>query len=137
MAVDLLTAPALAGLLTRLLGDVAGEAGKQTWAALARLVRRVFHRDAQPVTALEAVEERPEDGARTRTLAEVLVGEAERNPRFARQLREWCAEAEHAVSVSGAHNVANVISGQAQVHGPVVQARDVSGPITFGQPGPQ
>jgi hypothetical protein len=99
---------------------VGGEAGQAAWAGLSSLVRRAFGRepDRPPVS----------DEASAGALAAELLERARRDPEFAAELRAWFAEAETA----GGGNVENVIQGDAQVRGPVVQARDIHGSISFG-----
>lgn len=114
-----LTASALAAVLTQVADTVGGEAGQAAWASLRSLVRRAFGREPERL---------PADGEAAGALASELVERARRDPEFAAELRAWFADAERV----GGGNVENVIQGDAHVQGPVVQARDVHGGISFG-----
>jgi hypothetical protein len=115
-----LTASVLTAVLMRVAEGVGGEAGQAAWAGLSSLARRALGREpARPPAT---------DEAGARELAAELLERARRDPEFATELRAWFAEAERV----GGGNVENVISGDAQVQGPVVQARDIHGSISFG-----
>lgn len=62
-------------------------------------------------------------------LARLLVGRAEVDPPFAAALGDWFTGADRLVREHDTGNV-NIVSGT--VHGPIVQARDITGPISFG-----
>jgi hypothetical protein len=121
-------------LLTALASGTAGAAGQQLWASLGALLRR-RPPDAAPTgeEELSALGEHTDDTARARELANVLVLRAEQDPAFARALEEWRGRAEQwhrATADSGEHR--NEISG-GEFNGPVIIARDINGPMTFGQ----
>jgi hypothetical protein len=115
-----------------------GEAGKQVWDALVRLVGRAWRPEAQaavePGAALAELQGHPGEPARAEAAGRALQQLAADDPEFAAALREWRTGTDRLIREADAGNV-NVIRGD--VHGGVVQARDVHGPISFGsgQPG--
>jgi hypothetical protein len=132
--VDPVVASQLAGVLTRLAGGALEEAGKQAWDALVRLVGRARRPEAQAPAvesgaALTELQGHPGDPARAEAARRALEELAVVDPEFAAALREWWAGTDRLVHEAEAGNV-NVIRGN--VHGHVVQARDVQGPISFG-----
>lgn len=130
---DVTTAAQLLPVLSHLLDDVLEGAGGAAWESLVRLVggRRRGH--PQLTSAMEAVIERPGDGASVNVLASNLEVLARTDPEFAAQLREWYLSAAKGVPTTAN---ANIISGT--VHGPAIQAQEIHGGITFGAspPGP-
>jgi hypothetical protein len=133
--VEPITAAVLATAVVPLVTGVAGEAGKQAWTSLANLVRRTFKGDSAPVRAIAELEAAPTDQARIDAAAAALAQEAGHDAGFAVQLASWLDTARE-VSFAD-HRVTNIVAGEAHVQGPVVQARDISGPITFGDSGSQ
>jgi hypothetical protein len=132
--VDPVVASQLAGVLTRLAGGALEEAGKQAWDALVRLVGRSRKPGtdasvAEPGAALTELQAHPGDSARAEAAGRALERLAAAEPEFAAALREWRAGTDRLISEADTGNV-NVIRGN--VHGDVVQARDVQGPISFG-----
>lgn len=126
----LITVPMLTSALAKVLDTAAGEAGTAAWAALAAIIGRHRKRVA-PDADLPVVAPGSPDEAEA--LAAALAGSATFDPALAAELRDWQAAVELNVSIrvqTGAGQVGNAISGT--VHGSVVQARDVTGPITFG-----
>ncbi|MBT2675276.1 hypothetical protein J7E95_31640 [Streptomyces sp. ISL-14] len=120
-------------LLMALAGGTAGAAGQQIWASLRELVRRRPSGQASSgegeLTALDAA---ADDGERARELAEVLARRAGQDPAFAQALETWRHRAEAwDDGLTGTGDVHNEISG-GTFQGPVVQARDINGPLTFG-----
>ncbi|MFC0526643.1 hypothetical protein [Phytohabitans kaempferiae] len=95
------------------------------------LVER-FRRDPSDREALEAARDNPEDRAAIQRLAELLDRRMREDPVFAQRLRALWFDVTAAEGGSR-DDVSNTVSGQ--VHGSVVQARDVSGGITFHDPG--
>ena len=94
------------------------EAGKQLWQGLVALVRRA----GRPPEA----EVKP---SHAEALAATLLETAGHDPQFAADLRSWI---EQVVLFGGAsEDTSNTIAGSARVAGNVVQARDISGPVTF------
>lgn len=130
---DPLTAPALAAVLAKIFDGAVNEVGRQTWTTLTGLVRRTFgDRDrSRPMRAVAELERQPADPARVEELAGALAAAAELDPDFAADLRQWLT-----VAGQPAGDVTNVVGGSAKIRGPVVQARDIHGSITFGDPGP-
>ena len=112
---------ALTALIVR---AAAGEAGKTSWAALQALVRRVFKRSDAAQRALEQAA--TGDHRAATQAAEHLVEQARLEPAAAEALRAWMTQA-----LAQAGEVTNTVSGEAQIQGNVVQARDIHGPITF------
>ncbi|WP_157435920.1 hypothetical protein [Actinospica robiniae] len=114
--------PALATLVLGSVNTAANaasqEAGKRVWQGLVALVRRARR---HPTAVVEG--ERPED------LAATLIEKADEDPRFAADLRFWIEQVA-GLDVNG--DMTNSIGGDARVTGNIVQARDVSGSITFG-----
>jgi hypothetical protein len=125
---DAVTTAQLMPVLTSLLNGVMGGVGGQLWESLTHLVRR--RRDEQPrlTAAMEAVASRPADQAAVAALAAALEEAARADPGFAGQLRDWYAPAARAVS----RTVVNSNSGT--VTGPLIQAGEIHGGITFGAP---
>lgn len=126
-------------LLLALAGGTAGAAGQQLWATLRDLVGR-RPADGDPVDGdpvgvdeLAALDERPDDARRAQALAEVIALRAQQDPAFAQALQSWRGEAETLPGVrTGEGDVHNEVSG-GMVQGPVVQARDINGPLNFGR----
>lgn len=127
---DPLTVSAVAGVLNKVLGSAAAEAGKSAWAGLVKLVRSAFPGHAAVVAAAEQLTPgaAPNPDAVIDLSAE-LVGLAKSDAGFDGALREWLGRA-GSLSVEGGVTT-NVISDGATVHGNVVQGRDV-GSISFG-----
>lgn len=94
------------------------EAGKHVWQVLGALVRRARR---QPDAVVE-----PGDAP---AVAATLVAAAEGDPGFAAELRSWLELVERLADRIGA--VTNTIGDGARITGNVVQARDITGPITF------
>ncbi|WP_105973053.1 hypothetical protein [Streptomyces geranii] len=120
-------------LLMALAGGTAGAAGQQIWASLRDLVRRRSPvgepRGEGELTSLGEAADSP---TRARELAEVLALRARQDPAFAQALDTWRREAEALDGTrTGSGDVRNEISG-GTVQGPVVQARDINGPLHFG-----
>jgi len=118
---DPISVDALAALI---LQAAAGESGKSAWNGLLSLARRAFKRSHAAQGALEQAA--TGDQAAAAQAAEHLLAQSRLDPAVAAALRAWMTEA-------GAHagDVTNTISGQARIHGNVVQARDIEGSITF------
>lgn len=101
-------------------GGAATAAGQSAWTSLTALVRRTLGREPVPS---------PEDEEGVRALAARLAEDAAADAEFARRLCEW-AEA-HRDVLPADSSVRNVIGDDAHVTGPVVQARDIHGGVTF------
>ena len=118
---DPLSVDALTALVVR---AAAGEAGKGAWSGLLALARRAFKRSHPAQNALEQAA--TGDHAAAARTAEHLVAQAQLDPAIAEALRAWMAE-----TIEQSGQVTNTVSGEARIRGNVVQARDISGPITF------
>jgi hypothetical protein len=99
------------------------EGGRNAAATLTRLVRERLRRDNRE-GVLDAAVARPDDEVRRARLAGVLAELAACDPSFGERLRECWAAAS-----TGPGAVVNRFSGSAA--GPVVQARDIRGDISF------
>ena len=122
-------------LLMALAGGTASAAGQQIWTSLRDLVRR-RPPSGEPLGegALTALAQASDDTARARELADVLALRARQDPAFGPALQSVRREAEAiepARSRSG--DVHNEISGTATIHGTVVQAGDINGPLNLGR----
>lgn len=124
-------------LLMALAGGTAGAAGQQIWASLRDLVRRRPSagepRGEGELTSLADAADSP---TRARELADVLALRARQDPAFAQALDTWRREAEALDGTAigtqtGAGDVRNEVSG-GTFQEPVVQARDINGPLRFG-----
>ncbi|WP_461032582.1 hypothetical protein [Streptomyces mayteni] len=141
--------PISAAALAALAGGIGGEAGRQAWASLGALVRRPFRRgtarasgtdgtdgaaDEPSVSSGEAelarLRQEPSDPDRASALSAALAVRAALDEGFRAELAEWWRQA-GAVGTGGGE-VTNVITGGTQ-HGPVIQARDISG-LSIGGP---
>jgi hypothetical protein len=116
--------PALAAVISAVVGGAAGEAGRSAWASLTALVRRRF--GAETPAAIEA----PEAGD-SPEIAGILISRAQADPEFGEALAAWMAETARIVQ-RHRHDVTNTIRGNARISGTVVQAGDVSGSINLG-----
>ncbi len=125
--VDPISVPALVSLLSQIFNGSTQKIGEQLWDSLTVVVRRVFGRRSRSVEAVKRLDERPGDPDSINALARALVADASRDPQAAVQLRHWLAAAERAFAHD--ENVVNTITGD--VHGNVLQARDIHGDITF------
>lgn len=130
---DPLTTSVVTALVTGATAAVSDGARTLT-TKLATLVRdRLRRRSPEDQDALDAAVQHPDDPVARRRLVEVLGEHMRDDPAFAQQLRAlWSditADERHGAEIT------NVVSGQ--VHGSVVQARDVQGGITLhGLPRP-
>ncbi|WP_190198209.1 hypothetical protein [Streptomyces djakartensis] len=120
-------------LLMALASGTVGAAGQQIWTSLRGLVARTpSGEEPSAENELSALDEAADDEERARELAEVLVRRAEQDPAFAQALETWRRRAEVWDDArTGAGDAHNEISG-GTFHGPVVQARDITGPMHFG-----
>jgi hypothetical protein len=136
--VDAVVAAQLAGILSRLADGALGEAGRQLWDGLARLVSRARKPETQvaevlPRKALAELEAHPDDAESAAAAVHALKRLAVADPDFAALLRQWWTDAERLMSDADVRGE-NVIHGD--VSGPVVQARDIHGAISFGEQRP-
>jgi hypothetical protein len=73
------------------------------------------------------------DSSDAESLRDLVLAWAGEDPELLRELVRW--ESEHrGVLESRDDSVTNTISGNATIHGSVIQARDVSGTFNFGGP---
>ncbi|MGC4808787.1 hypothetical protein [Micromonospora sp. DT233] len=104
------------------------QGGRQAVSALVDFLRDRFRREPGARDVIEGIVHHPSQDA-ARRLAEVLDHEALRDPAFGAEFRaRW--ERTDAVVTADTGGVANSISGD--VSGPVVQAREIHGGISFG-----
>lgn len=104
------------------------QGGRLAVVALFDFLRDRFRRDPEAREVIEGVLHQPSEDA-ARALADLLDREARHDPAFDAEFRiRW--ERTDAAVAAGPDSVANSISGN--VSGPVVQARDVHGGISFG-----
>ncbi|WP_326555110.1 hypothetical protein [Micromonospora sp. NBC_01813] len=104
------------------------QSGQRAMSALIDFLQDRFRHEPENREIIERVLQQPaQDNAGF--LAELLEGEALRDPAFAAEFRARWEQTALAVTAE-AGGVANSISGD--VSGPVVQARDVHGGISFG-----
>ncbi len=118
---DAISVDALTAMIVQ---AAAGEAGKNTWAALLALGRRAFKRSHAAQRALERATTGDHQAATQ--AAEHLVSQSRLDPAVDEALRAWMIDA-----LGQAAAATNIVSGEARIHGNVVQARDIQGPITF------
>lgn len=125
--------PVSVGLLAALAGGAGGEVGRQVWAGLSALVRRLFRRDQDAAQSpavssgeveLAALGQAPADPARAQALSTALAVRAAVDADFHTCLQQWHEQAK--LVHTGDGEVHNTISGGTQ-HGPVLQGRDFSG----------
>ena len=127
----ILTAVALT-LATKTAEEVA-EGGRAVFAALGQLIRRRFEGHSSGTVALVEAEAHPTDSERIQALRNELALATAGDSEFEAQLRSlWQALSPYLAA--GADGVVNNVSGS--VNGNVVQARDVHGGISFGNPAP-
>ncbi|WP_199516390.1 hypothetical protein [Nucisporomicrobium flavum] len=122
--------PALLAAITSAVTATAAAAGTDAWKAFRTLVDRatVGRQDRPQILAQCETEIVGEEA--TRVISAVLAGQAESDPVFDADVRTWLK------SASSTSDVHNVVSGSAQVSGPVLQGRDFSGTFHFG-PAPE
>jgi hypothetical protein len=122
---DVISAEALAAAVGAAANSAASEAGRQAWESLLTLWRRF-----RGTQAVELVED-PGDPEQVQALTGRVIEEHRRNSAFASELTQWAQRFSLTVENdrSSSHNT---VSGNAQVNGTVIQARDISGPINFG-----
>ncbi|MCX4474014.1 hypothetical protein OOK41_27530 [Micromonospora sp. NBC_01655] len=104
------------------------QGGRLAVTALIDFLRDRFRREPEAREVIEGLLHQPSPDA-ARPLAELLDREAQRDPAFGAEFQARWKRTDAAVA-AGPGGVANSISGD--VSGPVVQARDVHGGISFG-----
>lgn len=115
----------LAAIISALIGGAAGEAGKSAWTSLTTLARHRFGPDSTEVAVLERT-----TADDSEEIAGILVDRAEADPGFKESLASWTSETSRIIQQS--HEVSNTISGEAQIHGHVIQAGNIFGSINLG-----
>lgn len=123
---DVDTALALANAAA---GGAAGAAGQSAWQSLVSLVRRDRGRDAADVPDDGSGPGPERGGEQARLLYGRIVERARADEEFAGLLCRWAEQ--HGGALRGADHsrVNNSVPGDARVHGPVIQARDIQGGI--------
>lgn len=136
--------PVSVALLLALAGGVGGEAGKQAWSELVRLVRRTFHRDFPGDRKTHGVNspEAPPDAARlAEKLSELLAARAETDPDFQKGLQAWMERAEtrrveQHINASGQNATAmGVIGGNIYYHEPTERLSELLSDALGQEPG--
>ena len=127
----------IGAVVLAIVSGAAGEAGGRLWDGLVSLVRRPFRNSAgSPATLvvrpsgqaeMAALERAPSDERRAVALGQALLGRAEVDVAFQRELESWWAQASQVQTGQG--NVINTISG-GTLHGPALQGRDFN-ELTF------
>ncbi|MGW2329191.1 hypothetical protein ACWC5C_26015 [Streptomyces sp. NPDC001700] len=127
---DPVTTGALVAAVNAAVSGAGGEAGRRALESLGALARRVWRRgDAEPAGEPEPVAIPCDDEERLRRLADLLVERSRQDPEFGRDLAAWLRE--FGESAPGERSaVHNSMSGE--VHGSVIQGRDVHGGISLG-----
>ncbi|RSM77979.1 hypothetical protein DL991_18690 [Amycolatopsis sp. WAC 01375] len=107
--------------------SIAAAAAGRAITGLYQLIKKQFEDDSVATAVLEAAEGAAEDSAEVQDLS-VALGQAEAaDPDFGERIRGlWQTEVAQQADNGG---VTNQVSGT--VHGNVVQARDISGGISF------
>lgn len=126
---DPITTAAVAAVLTPLIGGAATAAGEQAWGWLTDRVTATFGRTSAPAAALDRARATC-DAQHIEEASGAVVAAAEQDADFGAALRVWLDRSQHLALTDG--QVSNTIGGAATVQGPVVQARDISGGVSFG-----
>ncbi|WP_173070723.1 hypothetical protein [Phytohabitans houttuyneae] len=106
------------------------EAGRSAMGKLIQRVRGRLAADPDGAAALESARRQPEERQRMERLAAALSEVAARDPLVAADVARLCAAVRDGGVAAADGGVVNQVSGS--VGESVVQARDVSGGITFG-----
>jgi hypothetical protein len=107
--------------------EIAAALAAKTAESVYELVHNKFKARKQALAALEAANGAAKNSPQVIALAEELATAEAYDPRFSEQLRARWAAVQGQASDGG---VANIISGA--VTGNVIQARDITGDISFG-----
>jgi hypothetical protein len=124
---DVITTAQLIPVLSPMLNGIMEGVGGQLWESLTRLVGHRREEQPQLASAMQAVANRSADKASVNTLAAVLEMVSRADPEFASQLRDWYLQAPKPVSARTTIN-----SNSGTVTGPLIQAEEIHGGITFG-----
>lgn len=122
---DLLSAGAITAAVTTAATSAGGEAGRAGWESLVALWRRAVRRGTDADIEPAAL---PHEDDRIRAFAAAVVEECRSNPAFAYEVTTWARR--HGFATRQEGTVTNTVSGTAHVDR-LVQARDISGDITF------
>ncbi|MFB9904964.1 hypothetical protein [Allokutzneria oryzae] len=118
--------PTIMSIAAVLAGRAATALATTALGGLYRYVKEQFSPEAQQV--LEAAVEAPDDTERVEELGRELERAEQADPEFGRRLREQYEQADVEIHADNG-SVVNQISGT--VTGKVVQARDITGNISF------
>ena len=118
---------ALAAVITALVNGMAGEVGKSVWASLKSFVLARVEHDSAAASALATIEQVPADQGAAKQLAAAIHDVVRADPAAASWLSSWFEEARAATSAPA--SVTNIVGGEAQVHGPVIQGHNFFGSI--------
>jgi hypothetical protein len=122
---NVISAEALTAAVATAASGAATEAGRQAWESLLTLWRRV-----RGTRAIDPAQD-PSDTEQVKALTGEVIQESQHNPAFAGQLTQWAQQ--FGLSVENDHSTTrNTIADNAHVNGPLIQARDISGPLSFG-----
>jgi hypothetical protein len=121
-----ITAVQLMPVLSSVLNGMGEGAGGQLWESLTRLLGRLRERDPQLASVVQSVADNPGNRELVSALARAIEACSLDDAVFAGQLEAWFAAASR--EFSSQTNV-NSISGT--VSGPVIQAHEIRGDITF------
>jgi len=127
-----MTDPFTTGIATALAAGATAALGDGVRVLLTRLgalVRERLRRNPSDDEALTTVAWSPGDPDSVRRLAEVLEQHMRDDPEFAQRLRALWTEI---TAATGPGEITNLVHGQ--VHGSVIQARDVQGGIVIHPP---
>jgi hypothetical protein len=109
--------------------EIAAALAAKATESLYDFVKDRFRGREQALAVLEAADGTAPESPQVLALADELQTAADYDPAFAEQLRAQWAAIQSGATAAGSGAVANSISGT--VHGPVIQARDINGGITF------
>lgn len=109
----------------------ATEAGRAAWDSLVGLARRLTGLSGRAGPQPPQPPEPAEPAEPAADLVARIAARARENREFAAALCQW-ADTHRAALTVDQSTVHNEISGTATVQGPVIQARDVHGGISFG-----
>jgi hypothetical protein len=124
--------PFLVAIAAALAGKTAGAAasrGASAFRSLMSLVRRKFETDGGGAEVLDAARAEPDD-EKVAALGAALEAAARDDPGFAEQLRSLWGQVQNELRADRG-GVVNEVSGT--VGGHAVQARDITGGVSFGE----
>lgn len=109
--------------------EIAAALAAKAASSLYDFVKDRFKGRKKALALLEAADGAAPESPQVLALADELQTAGDYDPAFAEQLRAQWVAVQSGATATGTESVANSISGS--VHGPVVQARDIHGDITF------